>query len=105
MALFWATLLHGHEELATSTGQANLPGQSSVRRHLKMVGYLEALFVEVLTFLQEKRRQSTGIWLLSVKYMSAQKFAKCVAKEGKGSGFLALFVGRAIGIIFLASLG
>lgn len=62
MALFWATLLHGHEELATSTGQANLPGQSSVRRHLKMVGYLEALFVEVLTFLQERegRAQASG---------------------------------------------
>lgn len=105
MAPFWATLLHGHQELATSTGQANLPGQSSLRRHPKMAGYLAALFVEGFTFPQEKRRQSTAIWLLSARCMSAQKFAKCVVKEGEGSGFPALFVERAIGIISLASLG
>lgn len=79
--------------------------QGSLRRHRKLAGYPKALSVEVFTFFQEKRRQHTGIWLLSARDMGAQKTARCVVKEGKGSGFPALFVGKAIRITFLASVG
>ena len=33
-------------------------------------------------------------WLLRARHMSAQKCAKCVVKEGKGSGFPTLLMGQ-----------